>query len=228
MRSSGSIMKWSNQNKRILILTGGYVSDRLLKALTGKEQYSFIIAADKGLSAAKRIGLVPDYIIGDFDSVPSDVLSEYKEKGVPVETFPSMKDKTDTHIALDMAIGLEPLFIDIVGATGSRMDHAISNIELLINALKRNIKARILDENNCIYLKDKSFSIKKSRQYGNFISLLPFSNRVTGLKLVGFKYPLNGITLDKGISLGISNELIADEGIVEFDEGILTVIESRD
>jgi thiamine pyrophosphokinase len=214
--------------KKILIITGGYIKEGLLESLIRKEKYSFVIAADKGLVSANRINLKPDYIIGDFDSVPPKLLSEYKAKAIPVETFPKMKDKTDTHIALEIALGYNPSFIDIVGATGSRMDHTISNIELLMNALNQDVNVRILDENNCIYLKNKNFIIKKSEQYGDFISLLAFSNQVNGLKLVGFKYPLNCVTLTKGSSLGVSNELLEEEGRVYFEEGILAVIEARD
>jgi thiamine pyrophosphokinase len=139
-----------------------------------------------------------------------------------------MKDKTDTHIALEMAFTHNPSVIDLVGATGSRMDHTIANMDLLLLALNRGIHARIFDSNNKIYLMNKSFIINKNSQYGDFISLISFSFQVKGLSLHGFKYPLNGITLTAGSSLGISNELIADEGRVEFDEGILAVFESRD
>jgi thiamine pyrophosphokinase len=79
-----------------------------------------------------------------------------------------------------------------------------------------------------IYLKKQSFSILKSQQYGSFVSLLPFTEQVRGLTLKGFKYPLDKIILTAGSSLGISNEIKEDEGIVEFASGILLVTESRD
>lgn len=215
-------------NKKILIITGGYINEEFLASLYEKERYSLVIAVDRGLIAADRIKLRPDYILGDFDSIPIELLSEYKSKKTPIETFPMMKDKTDTHIAIEMALKKKPSLIDLVGATGSRMDHTISNVGILMLALNNDVDARILDENNCIYLKKKSFTIKKSEQKGDYISLVAFSQKVKGLKLQGFKYPLNGITLSSGESLGISNELISDEGRVEFEDGILTVFETKD
>jgi thiamine pyrophosphokinase len=214
--------------KKILIISGGYINEEYLKSLYEKERYSLIIAADRGLLAVDRLNLEPDYIIGDFDSVPPQLLSKYKAKAVPIEKFPRMKNKTDTHIAFEMAINYKPSLIDLVGATGSRMDHTISNIDLLMLALDQGISARILDANNSIYLKRNSFVINADNQHGDFISLLPFSFQVKGLKLVGFKYPLDGITLTAGSSLGISNELISKEGRVEFEEGILLVFETKD
>ncbi len=214
--------------QKILIITGGPIDENFLKSLIKRERYSLILAADKGLLSADRLKLPVDYILGDFDSVPLDVLSKYEDKSIPIQSFPQKKDKTDTQIAFEMALEKKPSGIDMVGATGSRMDHTISNIDLLIYAMNQNIDARILDANNCIYLRNKSFLIKKEEQYGDFISLLSFSYQVKGLRLYGFMYPLDGITLTAGSSLGISNRLVEDEGRVEFEEGILAVFETKD
>lgn len=213
---------------KILIITGGFVDEKLLKSQVSKEKYSIIIAADKGLMAADHLKLPVDLILGDFDSLPRDILRKYQNTSIPTKIYPAEKDKTDTHIAFELAMEYNPSLIDIVGATGSRMDHSLSNIHLLISALKENILVRIIDTNNRIYLKNCSFTIRKDEQYGDYLSLLPFSDEVRGLKLKGFKYPLNGITLTKGTSLCVSNEIIEDEAKVEFDEGILIVFETKD
>lgn len=215
-------------NQKILIITGGFIDEEFLKFLVNKEKYSMIIVADRGLLAADSLGLSVDYILGDFDSVPLEILSKYRKKPIPIESFPSMKDKTDTQIAFEVALEHRPSRIDLVGATGSRMDHTISNMGLLMLALNLGISAMILDANNKIYLKRDSFTIKKVNQHGDFISFLSFSHQVKGLKLHGFKYPLRGVTLMAGSSLGISNELQEEEGRVEFQEGILAVFESKD
>lgn len=214
--------------EKILIITGGFIDIEFLKSSVIRENYSMIIVADKGLLAADTLDLPIDYILGDFDSVPLDVLSKYRTKSIPIEAFPAMKDKTDTHIAFEMALSYKPSVIDLIGATGSRMDHSISNMDLLILAVNQGVNARILDPNNKIYLKNRSFVIRKNEQHGDFISFSPFASQVKGLKLYGFKYPLNGITLTPGSSLGISNELLEEEGRVEFEEGIFAVFETKD
>lgn len=217
----------TTENK-ILIITGGKIEDSFLLERVSQEQYQMIIAADRGLEAADRLNIKLDFILGDFDSVPESVLNRYREKSTPIKTFPAKKDKTDTEIAVEYAMMQHPTVIDIIGATGSRLDHVLANIHLLMSPMQQDINACLLDPNNRIYLKNKSFTIKKETQYGNFVSLLPFSDKVSGLTLKGFKYPLDNITYTAGSSLGISNEIIESEARVELSEGILTVIEAKD
>jgi thiamine pyrophosphokinase len=199
-----------------------------LKSLIDQVNYSLVFAVDRGLLAADKLKIEPDYILGDFDSVPEDILLKYRTMSIPIISFPKMKDKTDTQIAFEKAIEHNAKVIDLVGATGSRMDHTMANMDLLMLGLEWGISASILDPNNKIYLKKESFVIRKDDQHGDFISLLPFSFQVKELVLKGFKYPLDGIVLTAGSSLGISNELIEDQASVEFEEGILAVFETRD
>jgi thiamine pyrophosphokinase len=213
---------------KILIISGGHIDEDFLGRLVSENAYSMIIAADRGLLAADLRDIRPDYIVGDFDSVPSGLLEKYKQMSTPVRTFPTEKDKTDTQIALELAMMHNPSVIDIAGGTGSRLDHVLANINLLLLPMQLGIKACILDSNNRIYLSDKSFTIDRSSQYGRFVSLLPFTPEVTGLSLKGFKYPLNKITMTAGSSLGISNEIIEDKAYVEFISGILITAETRD
>jgi len=215
-------------NSKILIITGGFTDEKFLETLILREQYSLIVAADKGLSALDRLNIMPDFILGDFDSLGADILNKYRHRSVPMETYPSQKDKTDSQLAFEWALGQNPSVIDMIGATGNRLDHTMANIGLLYMALENKVDARIIDPNNKIYLKAKDFIIVKDRQHGNFVSLLPFTYQVRGLKMKGFKYPLYGITLTAGSSLCISNEIVEDEAKVEFEEGILIVFETRD
>ncbi len=218
----------TNAENRILIISGGHIDDTFLSELTERERYSMIIAADKGLAAADRLELPLDLIVGDFDSVPEDVLARFRNKSTPIKTFPKEKDKTDTQIAIELALNNNPTAIDIVGATGCRMDHVLANIHLLLLPLRQNVHANILDLNNRIYLMDKSFSIHKTEQYGGYVSLLPFTEKVAGLTLKGFKYPLDHVLLNSGNSIGISNEIKEDIALVEFSQGILVVMETKD
>ncbi|MBH1941356.1 thiamine diphosphokinase [Mobilitalea sibirica] len=215
-------------NNNILIITGGHVDEEFLKHQVLKTPYTMVIAADHGLIAADQLKLSLDYIVGDFDSVSHTLLKKYQEISTPIKTFPTEKDKTDTQIAIELALMHNPSNIDIVGATGSRMDHVLANIHLLMLPMQLNVSAGMIDSNNKIYLKNKSFTIKRNNQFGNYVSLIPFTDKVTELTLKGFKYPLNNVTLIAGNSLGISNEIIEEEAFVDFLEGSLIVIEARD
>ena len=67
-----------------------------------------------------------------------------------------------------------------------------------------------------------------NKQFGTYLSLLPFTPQVTGITLKGVKYPLENAILNSGISLGISNEIVDDRAEIMFQDGILLGIESRD
>lgn len=223
-----SLKNMKDKNKNILILTGGEVEDAVVSRLTNNEGYAMYIAADRGLMVADRLDLPLDYILGDFDSISEELLMKYRKKSIPILTFPAKKDKTDTEIAIEMALSHNPARIDIVGATGSRLDHTLANIHLLMLPLQHNTDAFIIDANNKLYLKKTGFELKKKEQYGDYVSFLTFTEKVSGLTLTGFKYPLNKVTLLAGNSLGISNEIDEDTARVDLSEGILLVIESRD
>jgi thiamine pyrophosphokinase len=212
----------------VLIITGGRIDEKFLSDLLKRERFSMIIAADHGLVMVDQLGISPDYIVGDFDSVPEAVLGRYLEGSTPIETFPREKDKTDTQIAIEAALFHKATSIVLVGATGSRLDHTMANIHLLLLPLQLNIDACIMDEYNKIYLRRESFRIEKQKQHGDYVSLLPFNGEVNGLTLSGFYYPLDRITLTAGSSLGISNEIIEEVAEIEFINGTLLVIESRD
>ncbi len=216
------------KEKKILIITGGHAEDEFIRELLKKEQFQGVIAVDHGLEIVDRLRLEPSYIVGDFDSVSEEILVKYRNKSTPMEALPREKDKTDTNIAVEAAIRQKADSIVIVGATGSRMDHSLANIHLLLLPLKLGIPAVMLDSHNKIYLRKESFQLKKSEQFGDYVSLLPFTQQVSGLTLRGFKYPLDHIILEAGSSLGISNEILEDIADVEISGGILLVIEARD
>ena len=188
-----------------------------------------IIAGDRGLEALYQLKIIPNHVVGDFDSVSPEILKFYKKQSqIIFHTYNAEKDNTDTDIALQLAIRLKSSKITIMGALGKRMDHAIANIHILKDALEANIPCQILDEHNRIYLINTSIQLEKDKIYGKYVSLIPLTSTVEGLTLTGFKYPLHDYTLLIGTSLGISNEIIGDTAHIEMNNGILIVIESRD
>ncbi len=188
-----------------------------------------IIVCDRGLEALYKLKIIPNHVVGDFDSVSPEILEFYKKQSqIIFHTYHPEKDNTDTDIALKLAIRLKSSKITIMGALGKRMDHAIANIHILKDALEANISCQIIDVHNRIYLINKEITLEKDKIYGKYVSLIPLTSEVEGITLTGFKYPLENYTLPIGTSLGISNEIIEDRAHVEMKKGILIVIESRD
>lgn len=219
--------------KKIAIVSGGSVTSIFVKKRLQSYEPDMLIAVDKGLMVVRALGLVPDYAVGDYDSVDSKVLEEvrslFAQTGKPViRTYQPEKDATDTEIAMGLALSEEVESILLLGATGTRLDHVFGNIQVLYQALIKGIPAYMEDEHNRIYLADQSFTGKRRDAFGNFFSLIPLTEYVEGITLRGMKYPLEDAELVRGSSLGVSNEIMDEEYQVEFRDGILIVFETRD
>jgi len=219
--------------KRVLILSGGSISTKFAKEYLKNQVFDIIIAADHGLKAVEELQLPVDYILGDFDSVPSHILEKYKElseegQKITFKQYDPEKDETDTQIAIELALELDGEEIVILGATGTRIDHLLGNIHSLYIPLKLNKNAYIIDEHNKIYLLNQDTLLSKEQLYGPNLSLIPLTETVTGVTLEGFKYPLSKVDMHIGESLGVSNEVISSKAQIKLKSGIFVVIESKD
>lgn len=213
---------------KTLIIGGGNIDYDFALAFMRENPHDFVIAADKGMEFLRRAKRLPDVIVGDFDSVSPEILAWFEKKGVPVRRFWPQKDSTDMEIAVLMALELKSTQITILGATGTRIDHMLGSIKNLSLALKAGVPCFLLDTNNRIRLADKPLTLKRTEQYGKYVSLLAFGENVTNLVLRGFFYPLDGYTMTCGDAIGISNQITDEEAYIGFDGGRLLVIESRD
>lgn len=215
--------------KQVLIVTGGDVDDASAAGFLKTYEVSCVIAVDGGLEAVKRLGLSPDCVVGDFDTVDRGLLEEYKGRNVHFEAHNPEKDCTDTELALLYALSLPGVErIAILGALGRRFDHALGNLQVMKHALDRGIPCEIVDRYNRVCLLDHGKTFRKGEVYGTYVSFIPFTEEVRGLTLRGFRYPLENSVLRQGCSLGISNELSEDQAQVSLEEGILICIESGD
>ena len=116
----------------------------------------------------------------------------------------------------------------LLGATGTRADHMLANMQLLAQTKAAGVEGILVDKNNKIRLLEGSYTLKKEEQFGDFVSLIPVTQVLKGVTLRGFKYPLEGHTTYWGESLCVSNELEAEEGFISIEEGLAFLIESRD
>ncbi len=217
--------------RRCLILTGGKLELAFARSFLKKEKFDKIIAVDGGLKAAKELDLIPDYIVGDFDSVSDEIREEFQKYPYIVwEQHKPEKNETDTELARNLALTLSCSEIVFLGATGGRIDHMIGNIHALKACMERGISACLVDAQNRIRLIDDSFCLSKTDQWGKYVSFAPYTEEVTGMTLTGFRYPLKDKTIRRGEEVGlcISNEIAEDTACVDLKEGVLLCIESRD
>lgn len=210
---------------RALIVSGGAAPsfDLIKEEMYGDYK---IICADSGANCLYSYNIVPDFLIGDFDSISQNVLNYYKESKVVIENYPKDKDYTDTQIALSKAIELGAEEVVFLGCTGTRIDHTLGNIGLLLECLKINISACIKDNNNKIMLTDKSIGIDGYR--GQYFSLVSFGGPVKDLTIKGAKFPLTNHYLQLGDPLTLSNEFLESKVEIDFTDGILLIIYGKD
>lgn len=219
----------------VLIITGGHLNLDFAKVFCGQLSYDKVYAVDKGLEYVDALGLSPDYILGDFDTVDKALLKSYQEQvdsgslDMIIEYHPVKKDAADTELAVVKAIENGANSITILGATGSRLDHVLANIGLLSLAAEKDVKCQIVDACNRIRLLTGSAhcSIKKAEQYGDYLSFIPLTPVVKGLTLTGVMYPLTDRTVYQNSSFTVSNQ-ITEEAYISIKEGELLMIESRD
>lgn len=244
--------------RNLFIFSGGTIDDGAVKRVYDMVRPDIVIAADRGLFFCDRSGIVPDLIAGDFDSlgvydnIPvhasypgkeetaadnsgsgeegRGLLEKYGKLGIDIERTNVEKDMSDTETAIEEAAGFEADEVWIFGGTGTRMDHSMNNVFNLKRLAERGITGHIADRCNYITVpSSKKYVIEKEKQYGSYVSLLPFDGAVTGLTLRGFKYPLEDASVapDDG-GLCISNEITADAGEISWKSGSLIIMETRD
>lgn len=214
---------------RTLIVTGGNVKKKFLIDTIDKKKFDIIIAVDNGVKILNELNIKPNHIVGDFDTVKKEILDLYKEDTlIKIHRFNPIKDNTDTDIAIRLAVELHSDEIVIIGGIGTRIDHVLGNIQVLKYALDNKVKCKIIDENNEIQLINKTTILNKTENDKKYISLIPLTEKVENINLKGFKYELENGKLTIGSSLGISNEILKEQAIIEFDNGILVMIFSKD
>ncbi len=187
---------------------------------------SMVICCDGGLRHAHNIGIFPDYILGDFDSVNNETLNNYEKRGSKLIKYNTEKDFTDTEIAIDFVLNKNASEILIFGGIGSRFDHTLSNLQILKKPLEKNVDAFLIDENNIIRLINSDLTV--FGEVNSLISLLPLAQTVSGITTYGLKYKLCNETIEIGSSRGISNVFIENEAKISIKSGILIVIKTHD
>lgn len=209
---------------RCIIFTGGELLDPHWHRAQIRNS-DLLLCADKGAEHALSLGLLPQLVIGDMDSLSGTVRQELIAAKVPFKTFPEEKDETDTELALIKAIDLQPEEIIIFAGTGNRLDHLLANVFLLVGYLPVGIPISLMTPVQTLWVTEKSTKI--TGYPGQLISFLALSQEVRGLTLKGFYYPLEQAVLQQGSSKGISNIMLGAEALVEFAEGILLVVQKH-
>lgn len=209
----------------MLIVSGGDLGD-VDYIKENSPDWDMVLCADSGARHMEELGIVPDLLVGDLDSISPSLLKKYGDMGIPIKTYPEEKDETDTQIAVDIAMDMGAKWVYIVGALGNRWDHSYANIMLLYRLEKRGVKAKILHSHNTIQISRDILEIEA--QIGQDLSLLPFTGDVLIESTQGLAYPLKDSILTLDFPIGVSNVFTEKRATIRVGSGWVIAILTKD
>ena len=213
---------------QVLIVADGDIDVPLLVEFAASSRRPLVIAADGGAARAERAGVVPDIVIGDFDSLAPADRAHLERLGVELRGARSDKDESDMELCLLAALETGTKHITIVGALGLvRPEHGLANLLLLADPRTDDVEVIIAGRGSRISrcgTADGPGSLDLAGEPGDFVSLFPLADAVGGVTTTGLRFPLTDETLSLGPSRGLSNELLERHARLTTRHGRLLVI----
>lgn len=206
-----------------LIISGGNRVRRETLLENIKDRY--IVVADGGIKNLVGTDIIPDEVLGDFDSIDEEGKYFIEKNNIKIEKYPSRKDFTDTELCLEVLLKKGADDIVILGATGTRLDHMFSSMFLLERLKKENVAGKFIDDYNEVsFISNEIVEVKKNKY--KYLSIVPVSKEVC-LTLKGTEYEVENLKFNRFTTIAVSNEVKDEVAKIEIDgEGFLIL--SRD
>lgn len=179
-----------------------------------------VIAADGGYGHLKRMGVAPDIIIGDFDSLETPPMDSI---GSNIQTHPCEKDDTDMMLAIKYGLSKGYSRFFLYGGIGGRLDHTVANLQALAYLARRGARGVLMDEAACATVIREDVLTFDADMRG-IVSIFALDERAEGVTSKGLKYPLIDATLTNSFPLGVSNAFTGAESVISVKKGSLLVI----
>jgi len=198
------------------VVTGGEPPDPDLLGELAPPQ--LVVAADSGADVARGLGVLPDVIVGDFDSVtPAGAAAVAEQRRFPVD-----KDATDLALALAEARDRGAGSITVVGGGGGRLDHLLANVAALADDELSSLRVDALIGSARLWVVRRTETIRGT--VGGLVTLLAHGGPATGVRTTGLRWALEGETLEPGATRGVSNVFTAPEATVTVRSGVILAI----
>lgn len=194
------------------------------------EAADLLIAVDRGAVWLTAQGRRPDLLVGDLDSVPTQLVEQLAAAGVEIDRRPVAKDASDTELAIERAVAAGATRIVLLGALGGRrLDHELANLLLVADPHWRGLAAdlRIVRGGTTVRALHGGETLALEGAAGEIVTLLPIAGDAQGVRTVGLRFPLAGEPLRLGRSRGLSNQIVAAPASVSLERGTLMVIETE-
>jgi thiamine pyrophosphokinase len=204
--------------KKCIILANGKTPRKRVVHFLQNEGYVTVICADGGANHAYILGLVPDYIIGDLDSVYDSTLVSFKKKTQIIK----IKRQNDTDVEKCLKFALKKEYDDIIllGVIGGRLDHTICNLGIVLKFFPK-VRLKVIAEDS--FLMPYTGDVEINTQKGETISLYAFDTK-TKILSNGLKYPLKNVSLPFGEKESTSNVTVSNRVKLKISGGIIFVI----
>ena len=177
----------------------------------------FIIACDRGYAYCRKAGVVPNLLLGDFDSWEGALPA-----GIPVLRYPVEKDDTDTMLAIRWAIAHGYDEVRLCCALGGSLDHLLANVQSLHFAAEAGLRASAADgKTELLVLRPGEYRFEK--RLGWKFSVFALTDRVEGVTIRGSKYDVEDAELTNAFPLGVGNDFKTDISL-DFCSGIAAVL----
>ncbi len=210
----------------VVFLDGEYRDLGWHRALVARAD--LVLAADGGARFLAGIGVTPDAVVGDFDSLDPAIATRLEGAGVTFVRHPVRKDVTDGELAVDEALRRGAGEVLLAGATGA-LDHTLGHLAILRRQAARGVAARIVAPGLSVTVLIAPATVRLAAAVGVRVSLVPLGGDST-VTLAGLDYPLDRGVLPADACLGIGNHVAVDSGatVVVHEGAVAAVVETDD
>ena len=211
-------------SQKTIVLANGTLDDpaalrKRLVAWDGAE----VIAADGGARLAASLGLLPEIVIGDLDSLGPQDRQVLSEAGARLQASPADKDETDLELALRLAVAGGAKHVAILGALGGRLDMTFSNLLLLADDRLAGVQVQLWHGEQTAWI-IRPPGGELLGQVGDTLSLIPLGGPAAGITTHNLAYPLLDETLSVGPARGLSNVIRAAPANIQLAAGRLLAV----
>ena len=182
-----------------------------------------ILCADGGARLCLELGLVPELVVGDFDSLGPQELERCLELGATLERHPRDKDSTDLELAVARAADLGARQALILGGWGDEPDHVLGNV-MLLAAPKPRLELAMAHGDMLFQVLRAGGEQVLQGPVGGLVSVLALSAQVTGLSYQGLAFPLNNALLDQGSCRALRNRISRSPARIRIASGLLLIM----
>lgn len=224
MPANISTSQSSTEPDHVLLVIGG--STPSARALRHISAFQRVVCADSGVDHARALGLTPDLVLGDMDSISDDSRAWATTQDARFEIADPDKDQTDTELALSAIVSWRPRALTVLWGGGDRIDHVLGVMAAVaappLSALDR---IDLWVANDLVHVLHGPRSVELDSPVGTTVSLVPLGGPVTGVTTTGLKWELDDATLRSDSARGVSN-VVVGAARIDIGAGVLAVIVS--